>query len=84
MPGAGSFRRRLRERPLPKSGDRALETALIALGFYLADRVLTRFAGSFGLMGKGDVAVLPLMVLAAGAVSLALMPVANALRSATR
>ncbi len=52
----------------------ALETALIALGFYLADRVLTRFAGSFGLMGKGDVAALPLLLLAAGAVSLALMP----------
>ena len=52
----------------------ALETVLIALGFYLADRVLTRFAGSFGLMGKGDVAALPLLLLAAGAVSLALMP----------
>ena len=56
----------------------ALETALIALGFYLADRVLARFAGSFGLMGKGDVAALPLLLLGAGAVSLALMPVANA------
>jgi len=60
----------------------ALETALIALGFYLADRVLTRFAGSSGLMGKGDVAALPLLLLAAGAVSLALMPVANALSRA--
>jgi STE24 endopeptidase len=60
----------------------ALETALIALGFYLADRALTRFAGSFGLMGKGDVAALPLLLLAAGAVSLALMPVANALSRA--
>jgi STE24 endopeptidase len=60
----------------------ALETALIALGFYLADRVLTRFAGSFGLTGKGDVAVLPLLLLAAGAVSLALMPLANALSRA--
>ena len=60
----------------------ALETALIALGFYLADRVLTRFAGSFGLMEKGDVAALPLLLLAAGAVSLALMPVANALSRA--
>ena len=60
----------------------ALETVLIALGFYLADRVLTRFAGSFGLMGKGDVAALPLLLLAAGAVSLALMPLANALSRA--
>lgn len=60
----------------------ALETVLIALGFYLADRVLTRFAGSFGLTGKGDVAALPLLLLAAGAVSLALMPLVNALSRA--
>ena len=60
----------------------ALETILIALGFYLADRVLARFAGSFGLMGKGDVAALPLLLLAGGAVSLALMPLANALSRA--
>ncbi len=60
----------------------ALETVLIALGFYLADRVLTRFADSFGLMGKTDVAALPLLLLAAGAVSLALMPLANALSRA--
>jgi STE24 endopeptidase len=60
----------------------ALETGLIALGFYLADRVLTRFAASFGLMGKGDIAALPLLLLAAGAVSLALMPLANALSRA--
>ena len=46
----------------------ALETVLIALGFYLADVVLTRFTGSFGLMGKGDIAALPLLLLAAGAV----------------
>ncbi len=60
----------------------ALETVLIALGFYLADRVLARLAGSFGLTGKGDVAALPLLVLAGGAVSLALMPLANALSRA--
>jgi STE24 endopeptidase len=60
----------------------ALETVLIALGFYLADAVLARFATSFGLTGKGDVAALPLLLLAAGAVSLALMPVANALSRA--
>jgi len=60
----------------------ALETVLIALGFYLADLVLSRFAGSFGLEGKGDVAALPLLLLAAGGVSLALMPVANALSRA--
>jgi STE24 endopeptidase len=60
----------------------ALETVLIAVGFYLADRVLMRFATSFGLIGKGDIAALPLLLLAAGAVSLALMPVANALSRA--
>jgi len=60
----------------------ALETGLIALGFFLADRALARFAGSFGLAGKGDVAALPLLLLAAGAVSLALMPLANALSRA--
>ena len=56
----------------------ALETALIALGFYLADVVLRQFATAFGLTGKADVAALPLLMLAAGAVSLVLMPVANA------
>jgi len=60
----------------------ALETVLISLGFYLSDVVLTRFSGSFGLEGKGDVAVLPLLLLAAGGVSLALMPLANALSRA--
>ena len=60
----------------------ALETVLIALGFYLADAVLARFAHSFGLTGKADVAALPLLLLAAGAVSIALMPVANALSRA--
>jgi STE24 endopeptidase len=56
----------------------ALETALITLGLYLADRMLTAFSGSFGLMGKADIAALPLVLLMGGAVSLALMPMANA------
>jgi len=60
----------------------ALQTALIAMGFYLADRLLAAFAGSFGLTGKGDAAALPLLVLAALAVSLVLLPVANALSRA--
>jgi STE24 endopeptidase len=60
----------------------ALETVLIAVGFYLADVVLTRFATSSGLTGKGDIAALPLLLLAAGAVSLALMPVGNAVSRA--
>jgi STE24 endopeptidase len=60
----------------------ALEAGLITIGFYLADRVLVLFGGSFGLMGKADIAALPLLVLAAGAVSLALVPVANGLSRA--
>jgi STE24 endopeptidase len=59
-----------------------VETVLIALGCFVADRVLGVFAASAGLEGKGDVAGLPLLVLAAGAVSLALMPVSNALSRA--
>jgi STE24 endopeptidase len=56
----------------------AVETALLAAGFYLADLVLDAFAGSFQLAGKQDVAALPLLVLAVGGVSLVLMPVVNA------
>jgi STE24 endopeptidase len=59
-----------------------VETILIALGCYVADLVLTAFAGSFGLEGKGDVAALPLLALAAGFVSLTLMPLGNALSRA--
>jgi STE24 endopeptidase len=55
-----------------------VETVLIALGCFVADRVLTAFAMSAGLEGKGDVAGLPLLALAFGAVSLALMPITNA------
>jgi STE24 endopeptidase len=55
-----------------------LETALLFAGFYLADLALTRFSTSFGLAGKADVAALPLLLLAAGALSLALLPVVNA------
>jgi STE24 endopeptidase len=55
-----------------------LETMLIALGCYAAHMTLRALAGIGGLEGAGDVAALPLLVLAGGAVSLALMPVANA------
>ena len=57
----------------------ALEIVLITFGFYLADSVLTAAAGRFGIAGKDDLAALPLLVLTAGAVSLALLPLANAL-----
>jgi STE24 endopeptidase len=56
----------------------ALETGLITSGFFLADRILSLLSTSFGLQGKADVAAMPLLVLAAGAVSLALLPLFNA------
>lgn len=60
----------------------ALETVLITLGFYLADSVLTASVGRFGIVAKDDVAGLPLLALAGGAVSLVLLPVANAMSRA--
>jgi STE24 endopeptidase len=60
----------------------ALETILMTLGFYLADRALDRAVGHFGLAAKADVAGLPLLVLAGGAVSLVLLPLANAVSRA--
>jgi STE24 endopeptidase len=60
----------------------ALDTALIATGFLAADWLLGVLAGAAGLEGKTDLAGLPLLVLAGAAVSLALMPVANAVSRA--
>lgn len=60
----------------------ALEAILIALGFYLADRALTTLGSGIGLQSTSDIAGLPLLVLAAGAVSLALLPIANAVSRA--
>jgi STE24 endopeptidase len=56
----------------------ALESVLLVAGFYLADGILSRFANSFGVAGKGDVAALPLLVLTLGVVSMVLLPVAHA------
>ena len=60
----------------------AVEALLLTIGLYLSDRVLAVASGRFGLMGKDDVAALPLLVLALGAVSILLLPVANALSRA--
>ena len=60
----------------------ALEAILILLGFYLSDRVLGAAVGHFGLAGRDDIAGLPLLILVGGAVSLALLPLANALSRA--
>jgi len=56
----------------------AFESALILVGFYLADRVLGMAVGHFGVTAKFDVAALPLLVLSGGAVSLAFLPLVNA------
>ena len=55
------------------------ESLLMLAGFYLASRVLLALASPFGLHGVSDVAGLPLLLLAAGAVSLAMVPFAHAM-----
>ena len=60
----------------------AFESALILAGFYLAARVLGALAAPIGLRGVADVAGLPLLLLAAGAVSLIMLPVAHAMSRA--
>jgi STE24 endopeptidase len=60
----------------------AFESALIVGGFYLAARMLAALATPLGLAGVDDVAGLPLLLLAAGAVSLLMVPVAHAMSRA--
>ena len=60
----------------------AFESALILAGFYLASRVLDAFVAPLGLAGPDDVAGLPLLLLAAGAVSLVMVPFAHAMSRA--
>jgi STE24 endopeptidase len=60
----------------------ALETVLLTLGFFLADEAMGWAVGRFGITAKWDPAVLPLLLFTAGAVSLMLMPMANALSRA--
>ena len=55
------------------------ESALMVCGFYLAARVLAAFSRSIGLRGVVDAAGLPLLLLAAGAVSLLMAPIAHAM-----
>jgi STE24 endopeptidase len=47
-------------------------------GLWLADRALNWGVTALGFAGLGDVAALPMLALAAGAFSLALLPVQNA------
>jgi STE24 endopeptidase len=58
------------------------ESALMFAGFYLAARTLAGLSVRFGLRDAGDPAGLPLLLLAAGAVSLVMMPVAHAVSRA--
>jgi STE24 endopeptidase len=60
----------------------ALDAGLIVGGFYFADLALRAASGHFGLSSVDDIAGLPLLVLTGGAVSLALVPLANALSRA--
>jgi STE24 endopeptidase len=57
----------------------AFESVLIVAGFYLASQVLLATAGAAGLRGVDDVAGLPLLLLAAGAVSVLMVPAAHAM-----
>lgn len=58
------------------------ESLLVLGGFFAAARVLDAAAGRFGLTGPADVAGLPVLLLAGGAVSLVTLPAAHALSRA--
>jgi STE24 endopeptidase len=60
----------------------AFEALLIVAGFYLAARVLGSLSQVAGLRGVTDIGGLPVLVLAAGLVSLLMSPVANAMSRA--
>lgn len=56
----------------------ALHVLIAALGLAAASLALARLSGPLGWDGVGDVAGLPVLMLSAGAVALALRPLANA------
>jgi STE24 endopeptidase len=58
------------------------ESVLIVAGCYLGARALSALAGVFSLRGVADVAGLPLLLLAAGGVSLVMLPLAHAMSRA--
>jgi STE24 endopeptidase len=55
------------------------ESVLVLVGFWVAARTLEASVGWLGLGGPSDVAGMPLLLLAAGAVSLVMVPATNAL-----
>jgi STE24 endopeptidase len=58
------------------------ESVLVIAGLYVAARVLEATSRPLGLDGPGDVAGLPLLLLAAGAVALVTLPAAHAMSRA--
>jgi STE24 endopeptidase len=58
------------------------ESALILAGFYCGSRILSAAVGPLGLRDPGDPAGLPLLLLAAGTVSLVMIPAAHAMSRA--
>jgi STE24 endopeptidase len=57
----------------------AFETVLVLAGFYFASWLLRMAGPAAGLRGADDVAGLPILLLAAGAVSLVMLPLAHAM-----
>jgi STE24 endopeptidase len=60
----------------------AFESALILAGFYAAAKLLRALMVPLGLRGIDDVSGLPLLLLAAGAVSIVMVPLAHAMSRA--
>jgi STE24 endopeptidase len=58
------------------------ESVLVLAGFFAAARLLESSVARLGLDGSADVAGLPLLLLAAGGVSLVMVPAANAMSRA--
>jgi STE24 endopeptidase len=56
----------------------ALETVVVTIALYAADRAVAVYGPAAGVSGVGDLAALPLMLLAGGAVSLCLTPLGTA------
>jgi STE24 endopeptidase len=60
----------------------AFDSALVVGGFFLAAQVMDAATTAFGLRGPADPAGLPILLLAAGAVSLLMLPAAHAMSRA--
>jgi STE24 endopeptidase len=58
------------------------ESALILAGLYVARRVLEGLAPALGFRGSADVGAMPLLLLASGAVSFVMLPLAHAMSRA--